>query len=312
MAGSGGTGGGLQRARPDQLQQQIDQSTIDTNRVIHAERVNHALAERLTEYNDRDAEAVQGRLGDIRDSIGGAIRGTVDLRFGGSVAKGTYVEGLSDIDALAILSDPSLVDLGPKEALARFKETLERELDPSYGIKTGALAVTVTYPDGMTVQVLPAVRGADGLQIARPGTNLWSTIHPEAFARKLTDANRESGNLLVPTIKLAKGALAKISGGGAPAGYHVESMAIEAFKDFSGPRTPKAALTHFFERASQLVLRPIVDSTGQSVHVDGYLGAAESPKRQQMSAALDRIARRLTNADRATDSNRWMETIGEF
>src|SRR5260370_979168 len=66
-------------------------------------------------------------------------------------------------------------------------------------------------------------------------------------------------------------------------GYHVESLAIESFKDYSGSINPKAMLEHFFNRSRALVLAPIHDKTGQSVHVDTYLGQANSNNRKEVS-----------------------------
>ena len=42
-----------------------------------------------------------------------------------------------------------------------------------------------------------------------------------------------------------------------------------------------------------MVLTPIRDSTGQSVHVDGYLGNANSADRQAASHLLNRIAKKM-------------------
>ena len=45
--------------------------------------------------NDRDAGAVRIRLEEIKAILGDTIESSVDTMFGGSVAKHTYVDGIS-------------------------------------------------------------------------------------------------------------------------------------------------------------------------------------------------------------------------
>jgi hypothetical protein len=64
-------------------------------------------------------------------------------------------------------------------------------------------------------------------------------------------------------------------------------------------------LPEFFRQASKLVLRPIVDSTGQSVHVDGDLGGTNSTLRKDISHVLERVAKRMDNASFAQSAEQW-------
>ena len=50
-------------------------------------------------------------------------------------------------------------------------------------------------------------------------------------------------------------------------GYHMESLAIEAFRNYQGPHDLKSTLRHFLDHSSRAVLKPITDPTGQSRHV---------------------------------------------
>jgi len=70
-------------------------------------------------------------------------------------------------------------------------------------------------------------------------------------------------------------------------------------------------LEHFFDRSRDLVLSPIKDKTGQSVHVDTDLGGANSTIRKEVSAALDRVYRRMKNADVNRSEDQWLEPFGE-
>ena len=193
-----------------------------------------------------------------------------------------------------------------------FAETLRRELGYDVRVNEGHLAVTVVFPDGMTIQILPAIRTNSGVRIPASAGEGWSSvIRPEAFAARLTDRNQSNGGRIVPVIKLAKAALTDLPEEVKPSGYHVESLAIEAFRRYEGPRTYKAMLHHFFQAASELVKSPIRDSTGQSLHVDNYLGSANSRERRYLSGVFDRIARRMSNADRSGSADDWLQAIGE-
>ena len=70
-------------------------------------------------------------------------------------------------------------------------------------------------------------------------------------------------------------------------------------------------LPYFFKRASELVLKPMADRTGQSVHVDQYLGEAGSPERLGMSHLLTRVHQRMVNASAAKSRDRWRDLFDD-
>ena len=252
------------------------------------------------------------RLEEIQHALEDALDVGLDLRFGGSVAKHTFIDGLSDIDALVILRDRQLASKPAREILDEFAQILDRELSYTVSVHEGQLAVTVHYPDGMDIQLLPAVQTEDGVRIPAPSGVGWSSIiHPDNFASTLTDTNQRCHNRLVPVIKLAKAALTDLPEDIRPTGYHTEALAVEAFKDYNGPYNYKRMLHHFFRKGSELALAPIRDLTGQSIRVDDHLGETNSIQRRSLSGAMDRIARRMDNADRAGSVERWLDAIGE-
>ena len=106
--------------------------------------------------------------------------------FGGSVQKGTYVTGLSDVDVLPIVNESSLVNQSPSDFIGYVQDTIQRRLRNN-SVAAGKLAVTVDYADGTEIQMLPAIRTkTDGVRIAEPGSTQWSNVvHPERFAEKL-------------------------------------------------------------------------------------------------------------------------------
>src|SRR5579872_1833761 len=70
--------------------------------------VNEHLAGLLSQYNTRDNEELQLRLDAIVGHIDSDIDGSVELRYGGSISKHTYVDGLSDVDLLVLLDKSDL------------------------------------------------------------------------------------------------------------------------------------------------------------------------------------------------------------
>ena len=255
------------------------------------DRFNQYCEELLARYTRRNQQAVTRHL----ESLCNIIRDkghVVQTMYGGSVQRGTYVTGLSDVDVLLIVNQSSLVSQSPAKVIQQVRRTIKGKL-PNNPVKAGNLAVTVGYASGIEIQVLPAIRTkSGGVRIAEPGSTTWSNVvHPENFACRLAEVNDANNGRVVQVIKLAK-AIAnchirrpsrKFSG------YHLESLAIGAFKNYQGPQDPKAMLRHFLSHAVTAVTSPIADTTGQSGYVDEYLGAANSRLRNRASTYFSQM-----------------------
>ena len=239
----------------------------------------------LVQYKRRNTKAVTRHLKSVCDILGHEDDHVVQTKFGGSVQKGTYVTGLSDVDVLLIVNQSSLKNKPPSKVLASVRDTIQQRL-PKNPVTAGKLAVTLSYADKTELQVLPAIRTADGFRIAEPGSTKWSNvIHPERFAERLIKVNNARGGRVVPTIKLAK-AMADCfikESSRKTSGYHMESLAIDAFEGHDGELHPRSMLVHFLGHCVKAVMTPIKDPTGQTRYVDGYLGKANSVSRQRSS-----------------------------
>jgi hypothetical protein len=119
MGGSGGTFG---RESPQSLRDRVRRAEERARDAASETEVARTLGELLGDYNSRDTQLVRERLTDLKDALEGTIEGTVDQIFGGSVAKHTYVDGLSDIDSLFLINDTDLEDKTPQAALTHGKE----------------------------------------------------------------------------------------------------------------------------------------------------------------------------------------------
>lgn len=309
MGGSGGSWIGS--ADPKRLADRVRETENDERSAEFKATLAHEFAALLADFNDRDADLVRSRLDGCKNAIGEMAEGSLDQIFGGSVAKNTYVNGMSDIDTLILFDGAELSGLPPSSVLERMANAVREKLgDVKVGY--GQMAVTVDFPDSMSIQMLPAVRQADGnLRVpSSRGIDEWSSINPRRFQDALTRRNQECGGKLVPTIKLAKAINATLPEAQKLSGYHLESLAIAAFRNYNGPKTTMDMLPKLFERAQDLVKSPLRDSTGQSVHVDGYLGEEGSARRLTASHVLGAISKRMRNATAATSIDRWRSLFG--
>ncbi len=303
----GGSGGGMFKDRtPDQFKKLIREAEQEASDEAFDVGLNACLSDILGEANERDVKAVNRRLDEILKLIERETDEALSTQFGGSVSKKTYVEGLSDVDALLIISESKMEGDSPEAVLKKLTTILAGKLSSEVAVSAGKLAVTVRYPDGMEIQLLPALRKEDRVRVPSAQGDKWSSIRPRDFTRALTRRNQQCGGKLVPTIKLAKSIIGAWPESQQLSGYHIEALAIAAFRGYQGRRTLSVMLRHFFQSAKDLVLAPIRDRTGQSVNVDEYLSGARSPQRQEISHLLDRSAKRMRNASAANSLVQWV------
>ena len=266
------------RLTPDDLLKRIRQAEDNAHDDTFETNVGEHLASLLAEFNDRDIEGTQEVFDEVKTDLENEIEGTVDTLFGGSISKHTYVDGISDVDALVLLNNSELADKNPN-AVKSFLADLLRDRYGEDAVNIGKLAVTVSLQD-KTIQLLPALRHGERVKIASSDGRIWSEVNPQGFANALTKANQRLSGKLVPSIKLIKAIVANLPEKRRITGYHTESMAINVFRGYDGPKTTKAMLKHFFENASDHVIKPIKDASGQSIHVDEYLRAENSLDRR--------------------------------
>jgi predicted nucleotidyltransferase len=308
----GGSGGGTFSGRtPGKLRDLVRKAEKELSEAAFDGELSHTLGELLVTFNGRDVELVRERLDQAKAALEDELDGSLDQLFGGSVAKHTYVDGLSDIDSLLVINDTDLEDKEPSVALAKMERILKKRLAKEANVSHGRMAVTLEYPDGMSIQLLPALEGP-GKQVHVPSsrTTGWSKIDPVAFQKALTRRNDECAGKLVPTIKLAKAIVGQLPPAQRLSGYHMESLAIAAFRGYDGEKITRAMLPIFFDKAKDIVLTPIKDRSGQSIHVDAYMGDANSEERQLASHVLGRIARRMRNATASGSTAQWRALFG--
>jgi hypothetical protein len=307
-----GSGGGTEwPKRPEELEKLVKDAISDEQRSKYATDLNSYLEGLLADINKRDPDIVNRHLDTIKDALSKENEESITLLHGGSMKKHTYVDGLSDVDILAIINNSALENESPQRVLEYFAERLRERL-PKTTITVGKLAVTIKFSDGTEVQVLPALTTKTGIRIASAEGTEWSNVvKPDKFAQKITSVNQESGGRVVPVVKLYKVINSQLPEEAKLSGYHIESLAVNAFEDYEGSRSYKDMLQHLAEYASNAVLHPIEENTGQSIHVDDKLGPANSPERQRASASIKRIVTRMKSGDSEAQLDRWMQLMGD-
>jgi len=304
----GGSGGCWRNWRPIDIGQRVENVDRDVETAKFESGVSDLLANYLKDFNNRDIETVRERMDKIKELIADDIQDAIEQNFGGSVAKHTYVDGISDIDALVILNGTELVS-SPETAKVAIADILRKRLSSDCEVRTGQLAVTVTYHDGMEIQLLPVIKKDDGglkIQSSRR-PDAWSNINPTGFQQALTKRNQECNGKLIPTVKLVKAINGTLPEAKQLSGYHIESLAIAVFRNYQGSKNTAAMVQEFFKRSPDLVKQPIRDSTGQSIHVDDYMGVSGSAERQYASQTLSRIYKRMQNAAASKDLDGWCD-----
>ncbi len=301
-------GGGYFPSNPSKMRDLIAQAQDTTEQQRLDANVNDLLADILAKANHRSPETTNKYLGDLRKILSADIE-VEQLLLAGSMAKNTYVDEQSDIDALAILDRADLAGKNPQDLLSEFHRCLKSDLSAAEvkDIKKGKMAVTVTNLDGTVIKLLPALRSQDKVSVPRPDGG-WNETRPKAFQRHLSEANEKVNGALIPTIKLMKKVVATLPRQKQLTGYHCEALGLAAVKDYSGPMTCKALLLQVLDAASKRVMGPMRDTTGQSRVVDEYLGKAESVNRRVAADALAGLARRLKAA---TTVEQWKRVLEE-
>lgn len=307
----GGSGGGYFRSEtPETVRDALRKEEKATEDQMFETQVSNDIGNLLGEYNNRDADAVREALERFKKALRNDVEdGTITPVFGGSVRKHTYVNGISDIDSLFVLKGVELTGLEPSEALDFF-ESKVRTAFPDAKPDRDRMSLRI-HSEGLVLEVLPAVRREGQLCIPSESGKSWSKINPQAFIRKLTEINDRYGGKVVPAVKIAKGINETFPENQKLSGYHLESLAIEAFKGYAGPRNTKAMVEHFIGFAVERVLNPIRDKTGQSLHVDEYAGAKGSESRKLMAQNLHRVWRRMKNANATHSRDKWTELLGQ-
>lgn len=294
---------------PEKLFQKIKADQEKVKNDVYDTEVSDLINDTLSsiDQRNRDTDKIDAHLDTIKSALESEIEGTIDLKYGGSLAKRTFVEGFSDIDMIVLVNKSDLRDFSPEEVKTYIFDRLRERL-PNTDVEKGSTVITINYSD-YQIQLLPALKDRQDYKVADPTDQKWMQIQPNKFSGKLTRVNQAHLNKLIPTIKMIKLMLNQLPEQRRISGYHVESLAIDIFKDYNGKDTTPEMIKHFFKVAPLKVLSPIKDSTGHKIHVDDKLGSDNSLARKIIGDAISRISKKIESADLFKDVSGWDELI---
>jgi predicted nucleotidyltransferase len=172
----------------DEARQRLDRSRADAG-------INAYLQHELVGIMIGTLKATNLRLDGIETALEDEVEEFERRLFGGSVAKHTHVNGLSDVDCLIVFDADSVPGETPTAVLADLSVLLERKLDMSEvrDISVGEMSVTVTYRDDSQIQLLPTTDDGESQKIPSANGDSWTAIRPKLFAQAFSKANADHG-----------------------------------------------------------------------------------------------------------------------
>lgn len=295
-------GGGLLRGRPHyDYGQKV--SDYPKQAKLSNGSVNDVLDDAAKNSRERDAKSQMQHRNDAETAINSNIEGHVDIEYGGSVSKATYVDGVSDLDCRVYINHSSLASKSPDE-IKRYIAKQLKSKDPRSSVKIGRMGVTVKYHDGTEMQFIPAVRTRYGYQL--PNGNRWSkVIYEERFKRDFSRTNKKCGGQLYHLVTVLKNKNNQNPSSQKLSGHHIEAMANNIFKHYpkSAPRTLGAMMDYYYRYAPRQVVHRTRDKTGQSSFVDKEkLGGPASKNRQAVARHMGRVRKILQQAQKTGDT----------
>ncbi len=305
MGGSGGYG--FERRQQTRWQPADLEHSLERTRQQAAEaEVAAVFTDALAQINQIDTEALNCHKEEVFQALKSAFEEADGLRGGGSYSQHTYVNGISDIDMLFVLDAFSSSKIPNKEnskAVIADMEKRLRQRFPASKIKSGRMAVTITFSDGLELQVLPAFRYHAGYRVPNYRGIGWTVARPHIFAQLLQQRNAEMGGKLLPCIKLAKQICE--NQGLEVKSYHLSNMVVKAFEHYTGAQSHEDMLRHFFNKAKELTATRMRDITGQGAYVDNYL--ASKSQRTALAQRLDTIEQKIARAE--GNASEWQKLL---
>jgi len=222
------------------------------------------------------------------------IDGSVDIVHAGSVAKGTYVEGISDVDNHVRINGTSLEKKSPAEVKAYIRQQLSK-LPNVKSVTETSRTVTATYRDGTEMQYVPVIKTKNGYRVA--DGNRWSNVvYENRFRRDFQRTNKKCGGRLTALIGILKTDNASDPKSQRMSGHHIEVMANRIFKQApaSKTKTLMSMYGYYHQHASRHIRHRMRDVTGQYTYVDKRsLGGPDSESRRALSRRFASRARRM-------------------
>lgn len=300
----GGAGISKDRIDNDDIQQDpIELINGKTDEKFSSTEISNFFENVLKEINAHDYDLINQHKHTITEKLEKECD-INDIRYGGSHSTHTDINNISDIDLLADLGEFS-TDYSSDDVIENFAAAIRERL-PSTTISTGAMAVTVEFSKGATIQILPAFRYGEGYRIPDPDGDGWIETFPKRYAQEVTRLNKEHSNQIVPTIKLVK--LICEANNIDISSYHLSNLVLNAFDRYPGPKTHQKMVQYFFNQAKSLCLQPIFDPSGQTTYIDGDLS---DQQRLRLAQVFDQVENQIDEAINLQSLEKWKDLFNK-
>ena len=259
-----------------------------------------------------------------RDTFAARLRkipGVVKVIPSGSLARGTNVEGIHDVDLIVVfdasaLPDPSLASGSACAVLQHTQTEIDERLGAGRGPVTREISGTRLrnhvvrcedvslgpfdglIPSAPPVDVMPAIREGSHLRIPELRKDRWASADPEKLIRLVEERKRE-WKYFAEVVRMVK-VWAEHSG------LKMRGLAIEVMVLQYLPRprffetlSCAEAVTRFFEAAAKDGARKLRDPAGRSGKIDPGVSHGALQRELEKAAGL---ARRARDAERAIEN----------
>ena len=245
------------------------------------------------EVTGLQASTVSTRQQNVRNAVSAEM--TVLSSFlTGSYARHTMITPLSeaDVDIFMVLDPVHYEQDGHTRLLDKLKRVLQKQYPTTSAIGRDGQAVTIRFSD-FAVDVVPAFnRSGGGYLIPDTIAKRWMSTDPTVHTRVMADANTQSGQMLVPVVKMIKGWNRVINS--AFDGFYLELAAKDIFANVTITDFP-TGVRFFFDKGRQKIRYKISDPAGY--------GDLINPLRS-VSTVDDAVSRFQTAYDRAIKAER--------
>ncbi len=154
MGGSGGYG--FERRQERRWQPaDLEDSLAQTRQQAAEAEVAAVFKDALAQINQIDTEALNKHKEEIFQALKSTFEEADGLVGGGSYSQHTYVNGISDVDMLFVLdafSSSKIPNKTNSKAVLADMEKRLRQRFPNTEIKSGRMAVTIKFSDGLELQ----------------------------------------------------------------------------------------------------------------------------------------------------------------
>ncbi len=239
---------------------------------------------------------IQKKINWITEIIKSEMDVPIQFFLSGSIIKGTYVHGLSDIDILIFLNKKDLSNAKPKIIQNRILNILKKYFSKQ-NMKKDKEAVNVFInKNHVKVQIVPAVFKNEKIFFPTIGGERWKRINPDIFSNLLKEQDKKLKRKLTLSIRIAKIIMSNFSKNYCLTSHHLEVLSYLSSKN-SKNKSILDLLSNIFSYSSNRIMGPVKDSSRQVKSIDEYLGPKGNLKRKRISNKLKEISEKINKEE---------------